>query len=65
MIVIQGQFDGKEIHLPEEAKSLPPGKVMVVFEEEDSAADVGWLTVQEQTFAKAWDDEEDAIYDEA
>jgi hypothetical protein len=65
MLAIRTQFDGKEIHLPEEAQGLPPGNVIVLFEDERHVSDSDWLKIQEQAMAGAWDDEEDSIYDEA
>ena len=65
MLAIRTRFDGKEIQVPEEAKGLPPGNVIVLFEEAAYASDSDLLKIQEQTLAKAWDDTEDSIYDEA
>lgn len=63
MLAIRTTYDGKEIHVPETAKNVPPCNVIVLFEEDESAADADWLNIQEQTLAKAWDDKEDAVYD--
>ncbi|MBU4400355.1 MAG: hypothetical protein KKE86_13600 [Planctomycetes bacterium] len=63
MLAIRTTYDGKEIHIPKDAKGVPPCSVIVLFEEEGSAGDADWLKLQEQTLAKAWDDEEDAVYD--
>ena len=63
MLAIRGTYDGKIIHFPEETKGIPPCNVIVLFEEDDTAEDAGWLKMQEQSFAKAWDDKEDSVYD--
>jgi hypothetical protein len=63
MLAIRTTYDGKEIRLPEDAKSIPPCNVIVLFEEEQSAGDSDWLKAQEQSLAKAWDDTEDGVYD--
>jgi hypothetical protein len=65
MVTIRARYDGNEVHLPEEAKGLRPGEVIVLFEDERSRVDQDWLKAQEQALAKAWDDEQDSIYDEA
>jgi hypothetical protein len=65
MLAIRTRLDGREIHLPAEAKGLPPGNVIVLFEDERHASDSDWLKIQERTMADAWDDKEDSIYDEA
>ncbi len=65
MLAIRTQFDGQMIRLPDEAKGLPPGDVIVLFEDDRHVSDSDWLKAQEQGLAKAWDDKEDSIYDEA
>ncbi len=65
MLAIRTRFNGKEIQVPEEAKGLPPGSVIVLFEEQSHVSDSDWLKIQEQSMADAWDDKEDSIYDEA
>jgi len=64
MLAIQAQYDGQNIRIPEKWKKLPPGDVIIVFEEQRSGADRAWLQVQEEALATAWDDEEDAVYDQ-
>jgi hypothetical protein len=64
MLAVRATYDGKEIHIPEDAKGIPPCNVIVLFEQEEPAEDIGWLKIQEQALAKAWDDEEDAVYDQ-
>jgi hypothetical protein len=63
MLAVRATYDGKEIQIPEDAKGIPPCKVIVLFEEDEPAGDAGWPKIQEQTLATAWDDEEDAVYD--
>ena len=63
MLAVRATYDGKEIHIPETAQGIPPCNVIVLFEKDESAADLDWLKLQEQTLAKAWDDKEDAVYD--
>jgi hypothetical protein len=63
MLAVRTTYDGKEIHIPENAKSIPPCNVIVLFEREETEVDGDWLKAQEQVLAKAWDDEEDALYD--
>ena len=63
MLVVRATYDGKKIYIPEEAKAIPPCNVIVLFEEDERGKDLGWLKLQEQTLAKAWDDKEDAVYD--
>ena len=65
MLAIRRRFDGREIHLPAEVQGLPPGNVIVLFEDERHVSDSDWLKIQEQTMAGAWDDKEDSVYDEA
>ncbi len=64
MQAIRATYDGKEIHIPQAAQGMPPGNVIILFEEETPAEDSEWLKMQEQSLAKAWDDEEDSVYDE-
>ena len=65
MRAIKGVFDGEKILLPPEVCGTSPGEVIVVFP--DGVAPVGdaavWLKAQEVSFAKAWDNDEDAVYD--
>jgi len=65
MVVIRTQFDGKQILLPEDLRGLPPQEVIVIYNSRENALESeAWLKAQEATFDKAWDNEEDAIYDE-
>ena len=59
MIAIKATFDGERIVLPEALVGLPPQEVIVVYEAEDRS----WLKAQEESFAKVWDNDEDAAYD--
>ena len=62
MLAIKAQCDGTKIMLPR-AEKFPVGQVIVVF-----AKDVGdrdeerqaWMEAQEKSFAKVWDNPEDA-----
>jgi hypothetical protein len=63
MLAVRAIYDGKEIHIPEDARGIPPCNVIVLFEKDEPAIDGEWLKVQEQTLANAWDDEEDSVYD--
>jgi hypothetical protein len=65
MVAIKAQFDGEKIVLPDDLRGRPPQEVILVF-----GADAGdlenqaWLKAQEATFGKAWDNSEDAVYDQ-
>ena len=65
MVAIKTQFDGEKILLPENLRGLPPQEVILVYETEGSLLeDQAWLKAQEASFAKAWDNDEDAVYDQ-
>jgi hypothetical protein len=65
MVAIKTQFDGEKIVLPDNLRGLPPQEVIVIYSaSDDSPIDQAWLKAQEQTFAKAWNNDEDAAYDE-
>ncbi len=66
MRTVKAHFDGERITLPEEAKGQPPGEVIVVFQDADSedAEKAFWLAAAQQSFAKVWDNEDDAVYDD-
>ncbi len=64
MLAIRTRYDGKGIHIPQDVKRLAPCDVIVLFEEENSPSDADWLRLQQESLAGAWDDEEDAVYDE-
>jgi hypothetical protein len=66
MLAIKARYDGKKVVLPDEiSAAIPPGEVIVVFGAarvtDDEIAD--WEKAQEASFAKAWDNDEDAVYD--
>ena len=65
MLAVRAKYDGREIHVPECARPSAPCNVIVLFEEQEASTGVQWLKLQEQTLAKAWDDKEDGIYDQA
>lgn len=65
MVAIKTQFDGEKIVLPENLRGLPPQEVIVIYEAEENALESqAWLKAQEASFAKAWENDEDAVYDE-
>jgi hypothetical protein len=65
MVAIKAQFDGEKIVLPDDLRGLPPQEVIVIYESEENSLEAqAWLKAQEATFAKAWDNDEDAVYDQ-
>ncbi len=65
MVAIKAQFDGEKILLPDDLRGLPPQEVIVIYVADESAQESqAWLKAQEASFAKAWDNDEDAVYDE-
>lgn len=66
MRAIRARFDGEKVILPEEVQGASPGEVIIVFADTRNDAAEGnlWLRAQEGSFAKAWDNDEDAVYDE-
>ena len=65
MVAIKTQFDGEKIGLPENLRGLPPQEVIVIYEADENALETqAWLKAQEASFAKAWDNDEDAVYDQ-
>lgn len=64
MLAVKATFDGERIVLPDELRGVPPGKVIVIFEDAADAEDRAlWLKAQEAAFDKAWDNPEDEVYD--
>ena len=65
MHVIRAAFDGEKVIVPGEVRGFPPGEVILVFENgaESGEEREAWTRSQESAFAKAWDNDEDAIYD--
>jgi len=64
MVAVKARFDGKKIVVPEEMRGAPPGEVIVIFPEVAEANESwAWMKGQEQAFAEAWDNDEDAVYD--
>lgn len=65
MIAIKAHFDGRTVVLPEEMQSVPPGEVILVFEDAQEAALEAndWTKLQEAALSKVWDNDEDAAYD--
>ena len=64
MRAIKAHFDGKNVVVPPDVEGLPPGEVLLIFNDSPTGADAAWLRTQEQAFAKVWDNEEDAAYDQ-
>jgi hypothetical protein len=65
MVAIKTQFDGEKILLPEELRGCPPQEVIVVYQASEADLEKSaFLKAQEESFAKAWDNDEDAIYDQ-
>jgi hypothetical protein len=64
MIAVKAKFDGKQVILPEDFQPPGPGEVIVWFEEDEEAERRDWQRLQEQAMARAWDDEEDSVYDD-
>ncbi|MEX2171204.1 MAG: hypothetical protein WD851_17925 [Pirellulales bacterium] len=65
MVAIKTKFDGEKILLPDDLRGLPPQEVILVYEvEEITLENQGWLKAQEASFAKAWDNDEDSVYDQ-
>jgi len=65
MVAIKTQFDGEKIVLPDDLRGLPPQEVIVIYETDESALEAqAWLAAQEASFAKVWDNDEDAVYDQ-
>ena len=65
MKAIKAHFDGQKVIFPEEAHDVPPGEVIVIFQSDSSSESetAHWMKAQEAAFEKAWDNDEDAVYD--
>jgi hypothetical protein len=64
ILAVKATFDGQRIVFPNDMRGVPPGRVIVIFEDAPEADDrTLWFRAQEPAFAKAWDNPEDAIYD--
>jgi hypothetical protein len=64
MLAVKATFDGQRIVLPDQVRGMPPGRVIVIFEEAVEGEDrAPWVKAQEAAFAKAWDNPEDEVYD--
>ena len=65
MLALKARFDGKKIVLPKGRVKARPGTVIVIFEGVEDAAfeKRAWIKAQERAFAKAWNNEEDSVYD--
>ena len=53
------------IIVPDELRGLPPGEVIVIIQDDaNGRADTQeWMKAQEAPFARAWDNDEDGVYD--
>ncbi len=65
MVVIRAKFDGTKVIIPESVQKLPAGDVLLIFENGRSSGSETdeWESAGESAFRKAWDNEEDAVYD--
>jgi len=65
MLAIRATFDGTRILLPPDTEGLAPGQAIVIFENDPDQrqASEDWLRAQEPAFRKAWENDEDGIYD--
>jgi len=65
MVAIKAKFDGEKIVLPDALRGCPPQEVILIYEaDENSFESQAWLKAQEESFARAWDNDEDAVYDQ-
>ena len=65
MVAIKAQFDGEKIVLPDDLRGLPPQEVILIYRMDENALESeAWLKAQEASFAKAWENNEDAAYDQ-
>jgi len=65
MHAVRAIFDGEKVIVPGEVRGLPPGQVIVVFEDATESGEEAqaWTRIQESALTKAWTNDEDAIYD--
>jgi hypothetical protein len=68
MIAVKAKFDGKRVIFPKDFKPPARREVIVVFEDESSSSDEQeremWLKASEEALKKAWDNEEDDVYND-
>jgi hypothetical protein len=65
VIAIKTQFDGEKIVLPDDLRGRSPQEVIIVYEAQGSDLENhAWHTAQEASFAIAWDNDKDAVYDQ-
>ena len=65
MVAIKTKFDSEKIVIPDALRGSPPQEVILIYEADENASEnQAWLKAQEMSFAKAWDNDEDAIYDQ-
>jgi hypothetical protein len=65
LVALRTRFDGRKILLPRRAAGLPSGEVIVLFAggAGRTEADAAWLKLQDERFARVWENDEDAAYD--
>jgi len=65
MHVVRAKFDGEKVIVPAEVRGMPPGEVIVVFEDAGARDHerLAWARLQESALADTWTNAEDAIYD--
>jgi hypothetical protein len=65
MVVVRAKFYGTKVIIPDSAQGLPAGDVLLIFEERKRPAPEAdaWKVASEPALRKAWDNEEDAVYD--
>ena len=65
MRAIKAHFDGEKVIVPDEVNGLPPGDVILIFQdpEEEASDRQSWVKAQETAFEQVWNNDEDAIYD--
>ena len=65
MVAIKAKFDGEKIVIPDALRGLAPQEVILIYGADENALEgQAWLKAQEESFAKAWDNDEDAVYDQ-
>ena len=64
MVAVKTEFDGEKILLPAALRGCPPQEVILIYgTDEQTLESQAWLKAQETSFAKVWDNDEDAVYD--
>jgi len=65
MRAISAYFDGKHGILPDHLQDIPPGQVILIFDEigEMSQEKAAWARVQDSALTQVWANDEDSVYD--